>query len=193
MNVTSITVTVGFGRARNETRAKKWKWREAGRGKEGNLAFFLTPSPLFYLRHFFARSLTLVPRSLNLNRTETLATEARLPRGTKCRVKKRTQICFLFQLLRKGAVPHQDSGLVNFYNLLVKIKTMYVWMYVYVWTETHYGFLVWIRARKATINLERLLKKFRLALRHWHRSNTLCLTSLDGRPWVALGGSRRDV
>ena len=98
-----------------------------GGGEEGNLPFFLTACPLFYLRHFFARSLTLVLRSLNLNRTETLATHARRPRGTKCRVKKRTQICFLFQLLlRKGAVPHQDSGLVNFYNLLVKIKTMYV-------------------------------------------------------------------
>ena len=33
--------------------------------------------PLFYLRHFFARSLTLVPRSLLLNRTETLAAQAR--------------------------------------------------------------------------------------------------------------------
>ena len=41
---------LGFGRARNETRAK---------------------AP------FFARSLTLVPRSLLLNRTETLATQAR--------------------------------------------------------------------------------------------------------------------
>ena len=36
-----------------------------------------TPSPLFYLiTPFFARSLTLVPRSLLLNRTETLATQA---------------------------------------------------------------------------------------------------------------------
>ena len=42
---------LGFGRARNETRA-----------------LLLTP--------FFARSLTLVPRSLLLNRTETLATQA---------------------------------------------------------------------------------------------------------------------
>ena len=43
---------LGFGRARNETRA----------------ALLLAP--------FFARSLTLVPRSLLLNRTETLATQA---------------------------------------------------------------------------------------------------------------------
>ena len=42
---------LGFGRARNETRA-----------------LLLAP--------FFARSLTLVPRSLLLNRTETLATQA---------------------------------------------------------------------------------------------------------------------
>ena len=42
---------LGFGRARNETRA-----------------LLLPP--------FFARSLTLVPRSLLLNRTETLATQA---------------------------------------------------------------------------------------------------------------------
>ena len=43
---------LGFGHARNETRA----------------ALVLTP--------FFAQSLTLVPRSLLLNRTETLATQA---------------------------------------------------------------------------------------------------------------------
>ena len=34
------------------------------------------PSPLFYLRHFFAWFLTLVPRSLLLNSTETIATQA---------------------------------------------------------------------------------------------------------------------
>ena len=38
--------------------------------KEGFLPFFPTP--------FFAPSLTLVPRSLFLNRTETLATQAKL-------------------------------------------------------------------------------------------------------------------
>ena len=41
------------------------------------LPFFPTPSTLFYLRHF-SRSLTLVSRSLLLNRTETLATQARI-------------------------------------------------------------------------------------------------------------------
>ena len=36
----------------------------------------LTPNPALLLAPFFARSLTLVPRSLLLNRTETLATKA---------------------------------------------------------------------------------------------------------------------
>ena len=40
---------LGFGRARNETRAKQWKW---GRGRGRKETFFPTPSPLFYLRHF---------------------------------------------------------------------------------------------------------------------------------------------
>ena len=48
---------LGFGRARNETRATR-------------------PLPALLLTPFFARSLTLVPRSLLLNRTETLATQA---------------------------------------------------------------------------------------------------------------------
>ena len=34
------------------------------------------PLPLFYLRHFFRAGLSIVPRSLLLNRTETLATRA---------------------------------------------------------------------------------------------------------------------
>ena len=54
--------TFGFDRARNETRTKKMKeW-----------ALLLAP--------FFARSLTLVPHSLLLNRTETLATQAKFVR-----------------------------------------------------------------------------------------------------------------
>ena len=43
------------------------------------LPFFPNPSLLFYLRHFsrgLSGSLTLVPHSLLLNRTETLATQA---------------------------------------------------------------------------------------------------------------------
>ena len=61
-----------FGHERNEISAKKWK-RGEGKGKEGNFAIFPTPSPRFYLRHFWS-----VPRSLLLNRAETLATQDRV-------------------------------------------------------------------------------------------------------------------
>ena len=67
---------LGFGGARNETRAKKWKW--GGGGGEGRKPSFLPhPLPALLFAPFFARSLTLVPRSLLLNRTETLATQAK--------------------------------------------------------------------------------------------------------------------
>ena len=46
-----------------------------GRGKGSNL--MAHPLPTLLLEPFFARSLTLVPRSLRLNRTETLPTQAR--------------------------------------------------------------------------------------------------------------------
>ena len=49
--------------------------------KETKKTFFLfLPHllPVLLLAPFFARSFTLVPRSLLLNRTETLATQARL-------------------------------------------------------------------------------------------------------------------
>ena len=60
---------LGFGRARNETSAKKWK---RGRGRKKVSFFSSSPPP-----HSFACAiLTLVPRSLLLNRTETLATWA---------------------------------------------------------------------------------------------------------------------
>ena len=45
-----------------------------GEGKEGN--FLPHPLPALLLTPFFARSLILVPRSLLLIRTETLATQA---------------------------------------------------------------------------------------------------------------------
>ena len=62
---------LGFGRARNETSAKKWK---SGRGRGRKKVSFLSSSPP---PHSFACAvLTLVPRSLLLNRTETLATQA---------------------------------------------------------------------------------------------------------------------
>ena len=51
--------------------------KEGRGGREGRFPSFL-PHPLspFLLVPFFARSLTLVPLSLLLNRTETLATQA---------------------------------------------------------------------------------------------------------------------
>ena len=53
----------------NETRAKKWK--------RGRFPSFLPhPLPALLLEPLFSRSLTLVPRSFLLNRTETLATQA---------------------------------------------------------------------------------------------------------------------
>ena len=53
------------------------KNESGGRGGEGRkLPFFPTPFPPLLLAPFFGRSLTLVPRSLLLNRTETLATQA---------------------------------------------------------------------------------------------------------------------
>ena len=61
--------TFGFDRARNETRVKKKK-------KTLTLTLTLTPSPLFYLRHFPRGLSPVVPHSLVLNRTETLATQA---------------------------------------------------------------------------------------------------------------------
>ena len=51
--------------------------KEGGWGGEGSKpSFLLHPLPALLLAPFFARSLTLVPCSLLLNRTETLATQA---------------------------------------------------------------------------------------------------------------------
>ena len=72
-----------FGPERNETRAKKWK--VGGGGGEGRIPSFLFhPLPALLLEPFFARSLTLVPLSLLLNRTETPATQARNDTACKC-------------------------------------------------------------------------------------------------------------
>ena len=62
---------------------------EGGGGREGRfkerkeslLPFFPTP-PRSFSCASFARSLTLVPHFLLLNRTETLATQARIPQAT---------------------------------------------------------------------------------------------------------------
>ena len=53
--------------------------KEGGGAEEGSfLPFFPHPLPALLLAPFVARSLTLVPRSLLLKRTETLATQARV-------------------------------------------------------------------------------------------------------------------
>ena len=52
------------------------KNESGGRGRD--VSFLSSPPlPALLLAPFFARSLTLVPRSLLLNRTETIATQAR--------------------------------------------------------------------------------------------------------------------
>ena len=51
--------------------------KEGGGGGEGRFPSFLPhPLPALLLAPLFSRSLTLVPRSFLLNRTETLATQA---------------------------------------------------------------------------------------------------------------------
>ena len=64
----------GFGRARNETRAKKSG--EGGGGGEEGRSLLPHPLPALLLAPFFALSLTLVPRSLLRNQKETIATRA---------------------------------------------------------------------------------------------------------------------
>ena len=53
--------------------------KEGGEGGEGRKLSL----PVLLLAPFFARSLTLVPRSLLLNRTETLATQAETLLGVR--------------------------------------------------------------------------------------------------------------
>ena len=65
--------TFGIDRARNETRAKKWK-RGRGRGKVSFLSS--PPVPRSFTCATFLAVLTLVSRSFLLKRTETLATQA---------------------------------------------------------------------------------------------------------------------
>ena len=73
----------GRGRARKETLADKplvlSGWFSKSRGLSASVSFLSSPPLLaLLLAPFFARSLTLVPRSLFLNHTEMLATQANL-------------------------------------------------------------------------------------------------------------------
>ena len=54
-----------------------------GRGRGRKETFLPDPLPAILLAPFFARSLTLVPSSLLLNRTETLATQAKTLLGVR--------------------------------------------------------------------------------------------------------------
>ena len=62
--------------------------KDGGGREEGRtiaFPFFLPqPLPALLLAPLFARSLSLVPRSLFLNRTEMLATQAKLERVRQC-------------------------------------------------------------------------------------------------------------
>ena len=59
------------------------KNERGGRGRGRKETFLPDPLPAVLLAPFFARSLTLVPRSLLLNRTETLATQAETLLGVR--------------------------------------------------------------------------------------------------------------
>ena len=71
-----------------EMRREPKKKEGKGKGKEGlrkgrNVSFLSSPTPpRSFTCASFARSLTLVPHFLLLNRTETLATQARIPQAT---------------------------------------------------------------------------------------------------------------
>ena len=69
------------------------------------------PSPLFYLRHFLARCLTLDPRSL-LNRTDALATQAMADRESVVGI----------ALKKKGSVEDRESGVAPCHGVALKKK-----------------------------------------------------------------------
>ena len=62
----------------------KRRGRERGRKEIAFPSFLPQPLPALLLAPLFARSLSLVPRSLFLNRTEMLATQAKLERVRQC-------------------------------------------------------------------------------------------------------------
>ena len=78
-----------------------------GGGGRKETSFLLHHLPALLLAPFFARSLTLVPRSLLLNRTETLATQANLIVTTKPDL-----------INRKGVLPLEISDYCLIYTTL---------------------------------------------------------------------------
>ena len=74
------------------------------------------PLPLFYLRHFFRAGLSIVPRSLLLNRTETLATRAKADRESS------VTLCHGVVLKKKGSVEDRESGVALCHGMALKKK-----------------------------------------------------------------------
>ena len=72
--VASVSIWPGFG-AKKDREQKMKEGGEEGAGRKRFCSFLPHPLHALLLAPFFARSLTLVPRSLFLNRTETLATQ----------------------------------------------------------------------------------------------------------------------
>ena len=68
------------------------KSERGGRGRRRKETFLSSPLPALLLAPLFSRSLTLVPRSFLLNRTETLATQATKKRAV------RAEMLFCFSL-----------------------------------------------------------------------------------------------
>ena len=96
-----------------------------GKGKEGNPTFLSHPFPALLLAPFFARSLTPVPRSLLQNRTETLATQAKI----KCKtfvVKMR----FICVRITKNHL--QINGFSLSLGLKQRLKTAWKWPIVHL-------------------------------------------------------------
>lgn len=63
------------------------------------------PSPFFCWHHFFARCLTLLPRSLVLSHTETIAMQAITDRESSVALCHRV-------VLKKGSVADRESGVI---------------------------------------------------------------------------------
>ena len=94
-----------------------------GGGREGRkrcfLPFFPTPSQLFYWRHFSRGSKTLIPCSLLLNRTETLAAQANtFDENSLC-------MALIFPIV--SGYWHADFAFFFFLPLYVYLKLLLDW------------------------------------------------------------------
>ena len=95
------------------------------------------PFPLFHLHHFFRPGLTIVPRSLLLNCTETLATRAMAERessvalchgvaskkkGSVADLENVVALCHGVALKKKGSVEDRESGVALCHKVAFKQK-----------------------------------------------------------------------